>query len=60
MMKSTDMTLENNIKEIDGEIGIIENNISQLFSELDNINNHINAKDEVFIEIISIYIYIHQ
>lgn len=48
MIKSTDVTLENNIKEIDNEISSIESNISQLFAELDNINNHINAKDEVF------------
>jgi hypothetical protein len=41
--------LDNNIKEIDGEIAIIENNITQLFSELDNINNHLNAKDEVLL-----------
>lgn len=47
IIKATDVTLDNNIKEIDGEITLIENNITQLFTELDNINNHLNAKDEV-------------
>ena len=47
IIKATDVTLDNNIKEIDGEITVIENNITQLFTELDNINNHLNAKDEV-------------
>ena len=47
IIKATDVSLDNNIKEIDGEITVIENNITQLFTELDNINNHLNAKDEV-------------
>lgn len=49
IIKSTDNTLEGNIKEIDKEIGDIEGNISVFFDELDLINNHLNAKDEALL-----------